>query len=85
MNRNDAPRTGQLVRKLAIVTVVVATGFLCGWSALGVTGGVVLAVALGSGVAVPVFRSEATPVCRFGRYSTVSGHDHERASRARSH
>jgi hypothetical protein len=64
MNMNDTPGRGQLARKLAIVTAVVATGFLCGWSALGITGGVVLAAALGSGVAVPVFRSEATPACR---------------------
>lgn len=58
------PGRGQLARKLAIVTAVVAAGFLSGWSAVGMTGGVVLAVALGSGVAVPVFRSEATPACR---------------------
>jgi len=60
---NDTPGRGQLARKLAIVTAVVATGFLGGWSALGITGGVVLATALGSGVAVPVFSSEATPAC----------------------
>lgn len=64
MNMNDTPGRGQLARKLAIVAAVAATGFLCGWSALGMTGGVVLAVALGSGVAVPVFRSEATLACR---------------------
>lgn len=64
MNMNDTPGRGQLARKLVIVTAVVATGFLCGWSALGMTGGVVLAVALGSGVAVPMFRSEATLACR---------------------
>lgn len=61
---NDTPRRGQLARKLAIVTAVVATGFLCGWSALGTTGGVVLAVALGCGVAIPVVRSQAAPACR---------------------
>ncbi len=64
MNINDTAGAGQLARKLAIITAVVATGFLCGWSALGMTGGMMLAVALGSGVAVPVFRSEATPACR---------------------
>jgi hypothetical protein len=69
MNMNGTPGRGQLARKLAIVTAVVAAGFLSGWSAVGMTGGVVLAVALGSGVAVPVFRSEATPACRRRRRS----------------
>jgi hypothetical protein len=67
MNDNDTPGTGPLARKLAVVTAVVATGFLCGWSALGITGGVVLAVALGSGVAVPVFRGGAAVACRRAR------------------
>jgi hypothetical protein len=54
----DRAGGGRLARKLGIVAAAVATGFLCGWSATGITGGVMSAVALGAGVAVPVFRSE---------------------------
>lgn len=57
MNK-DKTGGGRLARKLGIVAAVVATGFLCGWSATGTTGGVVLAIALGAGVAVSVFGSE---------------------------
>lgn len=49
---------GLLVRRLATLAAVAATGFLCGWSALGVKGGIVLAIALTSGAAVAVFRGE---------------------------
>jgi hypothetical protein len=47
-----------LVRRLAVIAAVVVTGFLCGSSALGVTGGVVLAVGLGAGATGAVFRGE---------------------------
>ena len=49
---------GLLVLRLATLAAVAATGFLSGWSALGVTGGIVLAIALTSGAAVAVFRGE---------------------------
>lgn len=52
MNR---PRTIALVKKVAVVGVVVVIGFICGWSATGVTGGVVTAIALGAGVSAAVF------------------------------
>jgi hypothetical protein len=39
------------------VAIVIIAGFLAGWSATGLTGGVVLAVALGAGVAVAVFHT----------------------------
>jgi hypothetical protein len=47
-----------LARRIATIAAVVVVGFLSGWSALGMTGGVVLALALGAGVAGPVFRGE---------------------------
>jgi hypothetical protein len=47
-----------LARRIATIAAVVVVGFLSGWSALRVTGGVVLAVALDAGVAGPVFRGE---------------------------
>lgn len=49
------PKTVALVKKLAVVGVVVVISFLCGWSATGVTGGVVTAVALGAHVSAAVF------------------------------
>ena len=49
---------GLLVRRLVTLAAVAATGFLSGWSALGVTAGIVLAIALTSGAAVAVFRGE---------------------------
>lgn len=62
----DRPGRGQLARKMGILTAVAATGFLCGWSALGMTDGVVLAIALLAGVAAPVFRNEPK-ICRVYR------------------
>lgn len=50
---------GQLIRKVAVEAAVVITGFLAGWSSHNITTGVVMAVALGAGVAVPVFRGDA--------------------------
>lgn len=49
---------GLLVRRVAIIAAVAATGFLSGWSALGMSEGIVLAIVLAAGVAVPVFRGE---------------------------
>ena len=57
----NTPGSGQLGRKLATAAAVAATGFICGWSALGLTAGVVLAVALCAGVAVPLFRNQGKP------------------------
>jgi hypothetical protein len=54
-NQVNRPRTIALVKKLAVVGVVVAIGFVCGWSATGATGGLVTAVALGAGVSAAVF------------------------------
>ena len=47
-----------LWRKCAVLTAVVVVAFLCGWSATSLTGGVVMALALGAGCAVPVFRED---------------------------
>jgi len=44
-----------LGRKVATLAAVIIVAFLCGWSATGLTGGVVFALALGAGVAVPLF------------------------------
>lgn len=49
----------QLIRKVAVEAAVVITGFLAGWSSHNISTGVVMAVALGVGVAVPVFRGDA--------------------------
>lgn len=49
-----------LGRKCATLAVVIIVGFLCGWSATGLTGGVVLALALGAGTAAPVFSQTGT-------------------------
>ena len=59
----DTPGGGQFGRKLAAAAAVAATGFVCGWSALGLTAGVVLAVALCAGVAVALFHNQGKP-CR---------------------
>lgn len=45
-------------RRVAVVAAVAATGFLSGWSALGVSEGIIFAIALAAGVAVPVLRGE---------------------------
>lgn len=50
---------GQLIRKLSVEAAVVITGFLAGWSSHNVTTGVVMAIALGAGVAIPVFHGDA--------------------------
>jgi hypothetical protein len=57
----NTPGSAQFGRKLATAAATAATGFLCGWSALGLTGGAVLAVALCAGVAVPLFRGQGKP------------------------
>jgi hypothetical protein len=51
----NTPGSARIGRKLATAGAVAATGFLCGWSALGLTGGTVLAIALCAGMAVPLF------------------------------
>lgn len=44
-----------LGRKCATLAAVIIVAFVCGWSATGLTGGFVLALALGAGSAVEVF------------------------------
>lgn len=56
-----APDGTRFVRKLAIIAAVAAVGFLCGWSATGLTGGIVLAVALCAGVTVALFGNQGKP------------------------
>jgi hypothetical protein len=41
--------------RIVVVVAVVAVGLLCGWTATGLTGGVVMALALGAGVTVATF------------------------------
>lgn len=53
----DKSDGGRLARKLGIVAAATVTGFLCGWSATGAVGGVVLAAAVGAGVGVSVSRA----------------------------
>ncbi len=55
---NQRSETRQLARKLATVAAVAATGLASGWSALGATDGVVMAIALGTSAAISVFRGE---------------------------
>lgn len=50
----------RLGRKCATLAAVIIVGFLCGWSASGLTSGVVLALALGAGIAAPVFSEKRT-------------------------
>jgi hypothetical protein len=50
----------QLGRKCATLAAVIIVAFLCGWTATGLTGGFVLALALGAGTAVPVFSDDRT-------------------------
>jgi len=57
----NTPGSRQFWRKLATAAAVAATAFLCGWSALGITGGVVFAVALCGGVSIPLFHGKETP------------------------
>jgi hypothetical protein len=57
----STPGSGRAGRTLATAAAVAATGFLCGWSALGLTGGAVLAVGLCAGVAVRLFYSHGRP------------------------
>lgn len=52
-----------LGRKSATLAAVITVAFLCGWSATGLTGGVVFALALGAGTAVPVFSERRTDSC----------------------
>lgn len=65
----NTPGSGQFGRKLASAAAVAVTGFLCGWSALGLTGGIVLAVALCAGVAAPLFHGEGKPCPQRSRAS----------------
>jgi hypothetical protein len=46
----------RLAFKVSIEAAMMITGFLAGWSSDGITAGVVMSVALGAGVALPVFR-----------------------------
>lgn len=57
MNKLNVHHLG---RKCALLAAVVIVAFLSGWSADGPTGGIVLAIALGAGCAVPVFGEERT-------------------------
>lgn len=57
----NTPGSGQFGRKLATAAAVAATGFVCGWSALGLNGGIVLAVALCAGVAVALYHNQGKP------------------------
>lgn len=61
---NDVNRE-HLGQKSATLTAVLVVGFLCGWSATGLIGGILLALALGAGVAVPIFGSASatSPFC----------------------
>lgn len=45
-----------LAYKVSVEAAVIITGFLAGLSSDGITAGVVLSLALGAGVALPVFR-----------------------------
>lgn len=54
---------GDVACRCALVAVVVLAGVLAGWSAISLTGGVVMGIALGAGVVVPVFRDEHS-LCR---------------------
>jgi hypothetical protein len=47
-----------LGRRCATLAAVIIVAFLCGWSATGLTGGFVTALALGAGCAVPVFTDD---------------------------
>lgn len=53
-----------MVRKIAVFLAVLVTAFVSGWSALGITGGIILAAALAGGVAIPVFRDGGAGTCR---------------------
>ena len=55
MNKLNVQHLG---RKCAVLAAVVVVAFLSGWSADGLTGGIVMAVALGAGCAAPVFREQ---------------------------
>jgi hypothetical protein len=44
-----------LARKYATLAAVIIVAFLCGWSAMGLPAGLVLAIALGAGVTAPIF------------------------------
>jgi len=54
--RRGANVKDRLAHKVSIKAAVMITGFLAGWSSDGITAGVVMSVALGAGVALPVFR-----------------------------
>jgi hypothetical protein len=43
-----------------VTFAVIVVAFLCGWSATGLTGGVVVALALGAGTAAPIFSERRT-------------------------
>lgn len=47
-------------RKCATLAAVITVAFLCGLSATGLAGGVVLALALGAGTAAPIFNDKRT-------------------------
>jgi hypothetical protein len=54
--RRGANVKNRLAYKVLIEAAVMITGFLAGWSSDGITASVVMSVALGAGVALPVFR-----------------------------
>jgi hypothetical protein len=62
-----------LGRNLAAVMAVIIVAFLCGWSAMGLTGGVVFALALGAVTAASVLRENRTDCSprRVGRRRTA--------------
>lgn len=62
-----------LGRKTATFAAVILVGFLCGWSASGLTGGVLLALASATGVAVPIFGTRTGCSLRsLGRWGRTS-------------
>jgi hypothetical protein len=64
---NHKPGTPRTAAKTATVALVATVGFLCGWSAMTVTSGVVLGVALAAGVAVAVFHGNHPCMSRRAR------------------
>ncbi len=62
----------QLGRKLATLAATIIVAFLCGWSATGLTGGVVFALALGAGAAVAIFSENRADCLRLRRRGRTS-------------
>jgi hypothetical protein len=53
--RKSGPTLDPLVRKVTTLAAVIVVALACGWSALGPTEGIVLAIALGAACAPLVF------------------------------